>query len=135
MSTEMYCHLPSGATEINKVLNWTSRISQTQTKSNISSYNVSAILPCVTKVAFTKSPKDRTLRKTGTFLGKSLRSTRGNFFMLFECQTVYVQHPMVSAAKWFEAGHCTPFWNNIYLALLLHRLINYEYEAYSYKVI
>ena len=51
----------------------------------LNSYDVSAVLPCTTRVAYPDSPKDLTLEKTGSFLGKSLRSPTENFFTLFEC--------------------------------------------------
>ena len=49
----------------------------------MNSHNVSDSLPCATKVAFLDSPKDFTSERKDSFLGKSLRSPRGNFFALF----------------------------------------------------
>ena len=67
------------------------------------SYNVSvsAFLSCATNEALTASPKDPTSERTSSFLGQSLRFARGNLLALFECQTLYVCHLMVSAKKCF----------------------------------
>ena len=52
---------------------------------NSHEWTVSDSLPCATKVAFLDSPKDFTSERIDSFLGKRLRSPRGNFFALFEC--------------------------------------------------
>ena len=52
---------------------------------NKNSYYFSAVLPCTTRVARAESPKDLTSERTSSFLGKSLRSRRGNLLGLFEC--------------------------------------------------
>ena len=52
---------------------------------NSHEWTVSDSLPCATKVAFLDSPKDFTSERIDSFLGKSLRSPRGNFFTPFEC--------------------------------------------------
>ena len=52
---------------------------------NSHEWTVSDSLSCATKVAFLDSPKDFTSERIDPFLGKSLRSRRGNFFTPFEC--------------------------------------------------
>ena len=52
---------------------------------------------CATNEALMASPKNPTSERTSSFFSKSLRFARGNLFALFEWQTLYVCHSMVSA--------------------------------------
>ena len=58
-------------------------IKQNLKKQNSNSYDVSATLPCTTTVVYPESPKDLTSERIGSFVGKSLRSTRKKPFRAF----------------------------------------------------
>ena len=58
-------------------------IKQNLKQQNSNSYDVSAVLPCTTRVFYLESPKDLTSERIGSFLGKSLRSTRKKPFRAF----------------------------------------------------